>query len=167
MQNTPTRARLGTRTRDEGRDDRRENRVTVQTPTWRPTRHVRRDNRRDDRRDARRECDSFENDRVAFRARGRLCDGMFWQWSNGVLEKPARAIGLVCFTLDAPWWQECWNHKLHINSFCQLGNRYFCISWHPLCRSYAGPIMQKKNCGYQLFLKKCTQNSDFFQIRPV
>ena len=58
--------------RDEG-CDRCENHVTVHTPTRQPTRrltrHVRRDNRRDDRCDAWRKCNSFENDRIVYRAR--------------------------------------------------------------------------------------------------
>ena len=59
-------------------DDRRDNHVTVHTPTRRPTRqcnNMRRDSRCDNRREARRKCNSFENDRVACRARRHA--GMF------------------------------------------------------------------------------------------
>ena len=68
-QNTPTRARLGTRQRT------RKSRDCSHTHA---TSNARRDNWRDEQRDVRRKCNSFDNDRVAYRARARCRAGMFW-----------------------------------------------------------------------------------------
>ena len=75
------------REHDYARDEGRENRVTeTRRPTRRPTRHMRRDNRRD----ARRKCNSFENERLAYRASVSRRVGMLCQWSNSVFEIATR-----------------------------------------------------------------------------